>query len=106
MHVIDYIRFMFSVHESLSSPLLIIIIRYIIYKAPKLNNIGTTGLEYIYIDSNGETSKDPNKHINTVDGVLANTLRPIFTTSMVRIMFKLQICLYFDENQTMTQTDG
>ncbi|XDV26324.1 hypothetical protein PO909_030072 [Leuciscus waleckii] len=55
---------------------------YIIYKAPKLNNIGTTGLEYIYIDSNGETSKDPNKPINADKGVLANTLRPIFTTSM------------------------
>ncbi|CAM4575233.1 unnamed protein product [Leuciscus chuanchicus] len=57
-------------------------IMYIIYKAPKLNNIGTTGLEYIYIDSNGETSKDPNKPINADKGVLANTLRPIFTTSM------------------------
>uniref|UniRef100_A0A8D0AUN3 Deoxyribonuclease-2-alpha n=1 Tax=Sander lucioperca TaxID=283035 RepID=A0A8D0AUN3_SANLU len=57
---------------------------YIIYKAPKLNNIGTTGVEYLYIDSAGkkETSTDHNKPINHPNGVLANTLRPIFTTSM------------------------
>ncbi|XP_039636430.1 deoxyribonuclease-2-beta-like [Perca fluviatilis] len=50
---------------------------YIIYKAP-------AGLEYIYIDSAGkkkETSKDHNKLIDHPDGVLANTLRPIFTPS-------------------------
>ncbi|TDH02496.1 hypothetical protein EPR50_G00173600, partial [Perca flavescens] len=48
---------------------------YIIYKAP-------AGLEYLYIDSAGrkmETSKDHNKLIDHPDGVLANTLRPIFT---------------------------
>ncbi|XP_039635513.1 deoxyribonuclease-2-beta-like [Perca fluviatilis] len=53
---------------------------YIIYKAPKLKDIKTDGLEYIYIDSKGkkkETSKDHNKLINAADGVLANTLRPI-----------------------------
>ncbi|XP_039635435.1 deoxyribonuclease-2-beta-like isoform X2 [Perca fluviatilis] len=61
--------------------------RYIIYKAPKLNNIGTTGLEYIYIDPNGKkketlTTDLTYKPINHPNGVLANTLRPIFTTSM------------------------
>ncbi|XP_039634762.1 deoxyribonuclease-2-beta-like [Perca fluviatilis] len=57
---------------------------YIIYKAPRLNNIGTTGLEYLYIDSAGkkEETLDPQKLINHPEGVLANTLRPIFTTSM------------------------
>ncbi|KAF1378010.1 hypothetical protein PFLUV_G00206780 [Perca fluviatilis] len=59
---------------------------YIMYKAPKLNNIGTTGLEYLYTDSTGktETSKSHNKLIDDPNGVLANTLRPIFkpTTSM------------------------
>ncbi|XP_039635423.1 deoxyribonuclease-2-beta-like isoform X2 [Perca fluviatilis] len=58
---------------------------YIMYKAPKLNNIGTKGLEYIYIDPKGKkTSKDHNKLINNTNGVLANTLRPLFkpTTSM------------------------
>ncbi|KAF1377991.1 hypothetical protein PFLUV_G00206590 [Perca fluviatilis] len=84
---------------------------YIIYKAPKLNNIGTTGLEYIYIDPNGKkketlTTDLTYKPINHPNGVLANTLRPIFTTSMVRIMFKLKLCFYFDKNETMTQTDG
>uniref|UniRef100_A0A8D0AJ26 deoxyribonuclease II n=1 Tax=Sander lucioperca TaxID=283035 RepID=A0A8D0AJ26_SANLU len=59
---------------------------YIIYKVPKLNNIGTTGLEYIYIDSEDQTietyKEHDNKLINHPNGVLANTLRPIFTTSM------------------------
>uniref|UniRef100_A0A8C9ZX42 Deoxyribonuclease-2-alpha n=1 Tax=Sander lucioperca TaxID=283035 RepID=A0A8C9ZX42_SANLU len=60
---------------------------YIIYKAPKLNNFGTTGLEYIYIDPKGKkTYKDHNKLIDNPNGVLANTLKPLFTTSMVRIM--------------------
>ena len=72
------------------------------YKAPKLNNLKTTGLEYIYIDSNGKegTSKSHNKLINNTNGVLANTLRPLFkpTTSMVRIMFKLDLCFYCDKN--------
>ncbi|KAA8594405.1 hypothetical protein FQN60_005239 [Etheostoma spectabile] len=54
------------------------------YKAPKLNNIETTGLEYLYIDSDGkiETSKDHNKLIDNPVGVLGNTLKPLFTTSM------------------------
>uniref|UniRef100_A0A8D0D862 Deoxyribonuclease-2-alpha n=1 Tax=Sander lucioperca TaxID=283035 RepID=A0A8D0D862_SANLU len=50
------------------------------------------GLEYIYIDPKGKkTYKDHNKLINNTNGVLANTLKPLFkpTTSMVRIMFKL-----------------
>ncbi|KAF1378011.1 hypothetical protein PFLUV_G00206790 [Perca fluviatilis] len=57
---------------------------YIIYKAPRLNNIVPEGLDYLYIDSAGkkETSKDHNKLINATDGVLANTLEPLFTTSM------------------------
>ncbi|XP_032364942.1 deoxyribonuclease-2-beta isoform X2 [Etheostoma spectabile] len=59
---------------------------YIMYKAPKLKNIGTKGLEYLYIDSDGkmETSKNHNKLINNTDGVLGHTLKPLFepTTSM------------------------
>ncbi|XP_078128212.1 deoxyribonuclease-2-beta-like [Sander vitreus] len=56
---------------------------YIIYKAPKLNNIRTEGLEYLYIDPAGKkTYKDHNKLINNDKGVLANTLKPIFTKSM------------------------
>ncbi|XP_034751447.1 deoxyribonuclease-2-beta-like [Etheostoma cragini] len=49
------------------------------YKVPKLNNQGTEGLEYLYIDSNGniETSKDHSKLINDPDGVLGNTLKPL-----------------------------
>ncbi|TDH02427.1 hypothetical protein EPR50_G00173450 [Perca flavescens] len=69
------------------SPSSLLIIRYIIYKAPQLNNIGTTGLEYLYIDSAGKKKEtlttDPTyKPINHPNGVLANTLRPIFTTSL------------------------
>uniref|UniRef100_A0A8D0A2Q7 Deoxyribonuclease-2-alpha n=1 Tax=Sander lucioperca TaxID=283035 RepID=A0A8D0A2Q7_SANLU len=65
--------------------------QYIIYKVPIVTG-KTEGLEYIYIDPAGKkTSRDHNKPINHPDGVLANTLEPIFNpnTSMVRIMFKL-----------------
>ncbi|XP_028457163.1 deoxyribonuclease-2-beta-like [Perca flavescens] len=67
--------------------------RYIIYKASNVKdktNIKTTGLEYIYIDSKDQTKKTSKDHkdnngkdklINHPDGVLANTLKPIFTTS-------------------------
>lgn len=59
---------------------------YILYKAPKIQKKGLTGLEYIYIDSSGKRvmkpSTDPKKPndykpINDGDGVLANTLRPM-----------------------------
>ncbi|XP_031136382.1 deoxyribonuclease-2-beta-like [Sander lucioperca] len=58
---------------------------YIIYKVPVTDK--TTGLEYLYIDSAGKKkdtlTTDPTyKPINHPNGVLANTLRPIFTTSM------------------------
>lgn len=51
---------------------------YILYKAPQLKSSHLTGLEHLYIDANGKrrlpSIKDPN-------GVLANTLRPMFTNS-------------------------
>ncbi|XP_028457164.1 deoxyribonuclease-2-beta-like [Perca flavescens] len=50
---------------------------FIIYKVPVTDK--TTGFEYLYIDSAGKTTSKP---INNPNGVLANTLRPIFTTSM------------------------
>ncbi|XP_067431318.1 deoxyribonuclease-2-alpha-like [Thunnus thynnus] len=71
---------------------------YILYKAPKQNTL--TGLEYLYIDSAGVRKMAPltppaspvgsgpsataslaptSKPINHHEGVLANTLRPLFT---------------------------
>ncbi|XP_035523471.1 LOW QUALITY PROTEIN: deoxyribonuclease-2-alpha-like [Morone saxatilis] len=53
---------------------------YIIYKAPKLKN-QFSGLEYIYADSADSavaSGTDP-KLINNPEGVLANTLQPLFT---------------------------
>lgn len=67
--------------------------RYILYKAPEQNVL--TGLEYIYMDSGGKRKMSPAsvspasyKPINHPQGVLANTLRPLFTPirSMVRIL--------------------
>uniref|UniRef100_A0A3Q3XR18 Deoxyribonuclease-2-alpha n=1 Tax=Mola mola TaxID=94237 RepID=A0A3Q3XR18_MOLML len=56
---------------------------YILYKAPKSSQKHLTGLEYLYIDENGVTAMkagDSNyKSIRDPTGVLANTLRPIFT---------------------------
>ncbi|KAM4528092.1 plancitoxin-1-like isoform 2-T2 [Odontesthes bonariensis] len=47
---------------------------YILYKAPK--TVPGDGVKYLYIDSTGATTA--NKAINDADGILANTLRPIF----------------------------
>ncbi|XP_049909868.1 plancitoxin-1-like [Epinephelus moara] len=55
---------------------------YIIYKAPT-QTPSLTGLEYLYIDSTGMTKMVPStpnyKSIKDPNGVLANTLRPLFT---------------------------
>ncbi|XP_070845518.1 deoxyribonuclease-2-beta-like [Chaetodon trifascialis] len=67
---------------------------YILYKAPRQGTL--TGLEYLYIDSNGVKKMEPlkpsassggtagpsataYKPINDPEGILANTLRPLFT---------------------------
>lgn len=52
-------------------------LRFIIYKAPAVQSMN--GLRYIYIDSNGATETPNNKLINDPGGILANTLRPLFT---------------------------
>ncbi|KAM9338350.1 plancitoxin-1-like [Symphorus nematophorus] len=55
---------------------------YILYKAPTLQSL--TGLEYLYIDSTGMTTMLPSapnyKSIKDPSGILANTLRPLFTS--------------------------
>ncbi|XP_063055028.1 deoxyribonuclease-2-alpha-like [Engraulis encrasicolus] len=56
---------------------------YILYKAPRVRNVKDkrivgTGLEYRYIDSSGSAVVDGTV-INDADGILANTLRPLFT---------------------------
>ncbi|KAM7368497.1 hypothetical protein PAMP_012836 [Pampus punctatissimus] len=54
---------------------------YIIYKAPKLKN-KVTGMEYLYFDPSGMDKMEPSvlnyKPINDPQGVLANTLEPLF----------------------------
>ncbi|XP_038590334.1 plancitoxin-1-like [Micropterus salmoides] len=54
---------------------------FILYKAPKLQAL--TGLEYLYIDPHETTTMKPYKpgykDIKHPNGVLANTLRPLFT---------------------------
>ncbi|KAK2818498.1 hypothetical protein Q5P01_024059 [Channa striata] len=54
---------------------------YILYKAPRQAPL--TGLEYLYMDSTGVRKMDPQqpnyKPIDHPDGVLAHTLRPLFT---------------------------
>ncbi|XP_044030670.1 plancitoxin-1-like [Siniperca chuatsi] len=55
---------------------------YILYKAPALQTL--TGLEYLYIDSAGtvtpmKPSTPSYKSIKDPNGVLANTLQPLFT---------------------------
>lgn len=60
-------------------------LRYIIYKTPRSQQL--TGLDYIYMDSTGVIETTPNnKGINHPDGILANTLKPLFTSirQMVR----------------------
>ncbi|XP_041666085.1 deoxyribonuclease-2-alpha-like [Cheilinus undulatus] len=54
---------------------------YILYKAPSLQAKYLTGLEYLYIDSTTSTDVDPQRYNNIADrnGVLANTLQPMFT---------------------------
>ncbi|XP_074547058.1 deoxyribonuclease-2-beta-like [Halichoeres trimaculatus] len=55
---------------------------YILYKAPNLPKKQLTGLEYVYIDSGGArkmvSSTENYKSIKHPNGVLANTLRPLF----------------------------
>ncbi|XP_049460227.1 plancitoxin-1-like [Epinephelus fuscoguttatus] len=55
---------------------------YIIYKAPAKKS-SRTGLEYLYIDSTEMTKMVPSmpnyKSIKDPNGILANTLRPLFT---------------------------
>ncbi|GAA6233411.1 deoxyribonuclease-2-beta-like [Lates japonicus] len=55
---------------------------YIMYKAPRLKN-KFKGLEYRYIDSTGVKTMVPSdphyKPIDDSNGVLANTLQPLFT---------------------------
>ncbi|PWA30617.1 hypothetical protein CCH79_00009161 [Gambusia affinis] len=48
---------------------------YILYKIPKMA-LSTTGTEYFYIDSSGMSEELNN--INSPNGVLGNTLRPLF----------------------------
>ncbi|XP_028275598.1 deoxyribonuclease-2-beta-like [Parambassis ranga] len=56
---------------------------FILYKAPKPKQSPLTGLEYVYMDPSGRTDMKPStpnyKPINHITGVLANTLRPIFS---------------------------
>ncbi|XP_014905421.1 deoxyribonuclease-2-beta-like isoform X2 [Poecilia latipinna] len=52
---------------------------YILYKIPRMDHISsgsTTGTEYFYIDSSGRNEELSN--INSPNGVLGNTLRPLF----------------------------
>ncbi|TWW66548.1 Plancitoxin-1 [Takifugu flavidus] len=53
---------------------------YILYKAPVDSKL--TGVEYIYINSNGATAMSPrisnSKGIDDPEGALANTLKPLF----------------------------
>ncbi|KAL2084305.1 hypothetical protein ACEWY4_019823 [Coilia grayii] len=54
---------------------------YILYKAPKTkitDKMVRTGLEFLYIDSSNSKAEKIND-INDPNGVLANTLRPLFT---------------------------
>ena len=70
---------------SLSS---LLVIRYFMYKAPVKDQL--TGVEYIYIDAAEvdvmTPASVPYKPINHLHGVLANTLKPLFTNirTMVR----------------------
>eukprot|EP00066_Takifugu_rubripes_P030370 XP_011619636.1 PREDICTED: LOW QUALITY PROTEIN: plancitoxin-1-like [Takifugu rubripes] len=54
---------------------------YILYKAPVIDS-KLTGVEYIYINSNGATAMSPSisnfKGIDHPEGALANTLKPLF----------------------------
>lgn len=66
----------------------VFISRYILYKEPERKDekpptSAEDGLRYIYIDSDG--MKKGNKLINESNGVLAQTLEPVFKdkTSMV-----------------------
>ena len=74
----------------------VFIVRYILYKAP-------AGLKYRYIDSKGmHSSSDQN--INHPNGVLANTLRPLFTPirSMVSIMAVIHLFIRTELLRTST----
>ncbi|CAJ1064817.1 plancitoxin-1-like [Xyrichtys novacula] len=56
---------------------------YILYKTPNLQDQHLSGLEYVYMDDRGQremgSSTTNFKGINHPEGVLANTLRPLFT---------------------------
>lgn len=55
---------------------------YILYKTPRIQDKGLTGLDYVYIypaGQNNVTSQPNKKLINDPNGILANTLHPLFT---------------------------
>lgn len=68
------------------------VIRYILYKTPKTNTL--QGVENLYIDP--DEMRTAMKAINDPQGVLANTLKPLFkpVDTMVRNK-SAAFCFYF-----------